>query len=409
MGRHLRNKLSAAQVRAIKKSCILVDGGGLRCVAEQRGDRLSIGWLWRGTIKGSGKTVDRRLGMYPDVSLEKAREAAAAHRKAASEGVDLSAPKTKVKAETFKEAFEVFFEVKKKQLRNEVARKQWLSTMRDYVFPHIGDRPVADLRSVEVLKLLQADNLWFEKYVTASRVLQRIDVVIDYAILREVRERANPCIGIRDTLGSDHHEVKHHRALDFPGMPAFMAELRSKESISRLCLEWKILTTSRSKTSRLTKWSDIDRDQAIWRVPGDNMKAGKPHTVYLSTACMEFLDRLEAWGLKGDLLFPSPMKGAAMTDAALTKVILEMGYKPDMTAHGIRASFKSWATANGFHDLASGGCMAHTEKDKLGQAYQRYDFAAEKRRCLQAWGEFLDGKKVATNVNSQLTSNFQYA
>jgi hypothetical protein len=54
MGRHLRNKLSAAQVRAIRKPCILIDGGGLRCVAEQRGDRLSVGWLWRGTCSPSG-------------------------------------------------------------------------------------------------------------------------------------------------------------------------------------------------------------------------------------------------------------------------------------------------------------------------------------------------------------------
>ena len=75
----------------------------------------------------------------------------------------------------------------------------------------IGARAVADVMAADVLEILRA--IWFTKPETASRVLQRLSATFDSAILRGTREKANPCIGVSQGLGSDHRKVRHHRAL----------------------------------------------------------------------------------------------------------------------------------------------------------------------------------------------------
>ena len=76
--------------------------------------------------------------------------------------------------------------------------------METYVFPKIGDKPVADVTHADILAILEP--IWFEKPETAKRVLQRMEVVFKSAILRGQREKASPCIGIAQELGVTHLE-----------------------------------------------------------------------------------------------------------------------------------------------------------------------------------------------------------
>jgi integrase len=136
--------------------------------------------------------------VYPDVGLEEARDKALTMRRAAKEGRDLRQEERARRAQhaTFAEAFEAFFAVRSQQLSNGKHVQQWRNTLRDYVYPKIGARPVAAITAAEVLEVLQP--IWFAKPETASRVLQRMKAVFDSAILRGPRERANPCIGVLD-------------------------------------------------------------------------------------------------------------------------------------------------------------------------------------------------------------------
>jgi hypothetical protein len=58
-----------------------------------------------------------------------------------------------------------------------------------YVFPFIGDRPVADLEVRKILELLTP--IWFAKPETARRILQRMEAVFKSAILRGYRDRVS--------------------------------------------------------------------------------------------------------------------------------------------------------------------------------------------------------------------------
>ncbi len=149
------------------------------------------------------------MGSYPDVSLDVARQAAATFRKAAGSGIDLRDEEKQkaLSATTFRDMFKITLAQREKQVSNAKHFKQWSSTMEAYVFPKIGDVPVADVKTAQELDLLTP--IWFEKPETAKRVLQRMELVFKSAIVRGIRITASPCTGVADELGTKHRTLKH--------------------------------------------------------------------------------------------------------------------------------------------------------------------------------------------------------
>jgi hypothetical protein len=207
------------------------DGGGLRLIVEPPRDKRTPGarrWVVRVTI--AGKRHNRGLGPYPHISLDSAREAAADIRRAAHEGLDLLAEREQARARSvsFRQAFDALFAIRQKSLSNAKHLQQWPSTMKTYVFPRIGDKPVSDVTHADILAILEP--IWLDKPETARRVLQRMELVFKSAILRGQREKASPCIGIPQELGIAHLKVEHHRALPYAEVPAFLKTLRACNS-----------------------------------------------------------------------------------------------------------------------------------------------------------------------------------
>jgi hypothetical protein len=121
------------------------------------------------------------------VSLDKARDKAVDLRRAARDGRDLILERRheQAKATTFREAFETFFELKRKGLSNAKHLMQWPATMATYVFPKIGNLPVGQVSQADVLAVLEP--IWYEKPETGRRLLQRMEAVFKSAILRGQR------------------------------------------------------------------------------------------------------------------------------------------------------------------------------------------------------------------------------
>ena len=217
--------LTAHKVRSICKPGVFNDGAGLRLIVKETKCRgLTKRWeIW---IPINGKRRELGLGVYPEVSLNDARDEADKIRRAARRGIDLREQRLKERAQacTFREAFDAYFEIKRQQLFNAKHLKQWPRTMEMYVYPYFGDVPVSEVTMQHVLSALK--RIWFEKPETARRVLQRIEAVFKSAIRRGARERASPCVGIAEELGTRHREVEHHAALSWNEVPTFIALLR---------------------------------------------------------------------------------------------------------------------------------------------------------------------------------------
>jgi len=74
--------------------------------------------------------------------------------------------------------------------RNDTHRRQWVSTLQQYVYPTIGDHAVAAIGTAAVMKCLEP--IWSTRTETASRVRGRIEAVLDWAKARGYRDGDNP-------------------------------------------------------------------------------------------------------------------------------------------------------------------------------------------------------------------------
>ena len=379
------HRLNAAKVRNIKATGTYEDGGGLRLVVADTGARR---WVMRISIKGRRRELG--LGGYPSVSLEAARKGAAEIRDGAREGRDIKQERwlRQQSAQSFRQCFEVVYANKRQHLSNGKALRQWRSTMETYVYPVIGDLPVAEVEASHILEVLKP--IWFAKSETAKRVLQRMETVFKSSILRGLRDKASPCIGVTQELGARRRKVVNHRSLPYSEVPAFLAQLRvgRAKPATRLALEWLILTATRSGETRSARWEEIDQQHGLWTIPASRMKARRPHTVPLSPRCLEILDEVSNLRRDDGLLFPGFTPGRPLSDMTFTKLMRSSGV--DAVPHGFRSSFRSWAAevAKARPEVAE-AALAHSLRDKTEAAYNRAAYLDDRRQLMAAWADFL--------------------
>ena len=381
------HRLSALRVAKATEPGFHEDGGGLRFIITDKGVKR---WSLRLTI--CGRRVERGLGIWPAVSLEEARDKADLFRRAARQGRDVrldEKEKLRRRAVRFKDAFEAFFEVRRRHLSNGKHVQQWQNTMRDYVFPVIGDRPVDEITAAEVIEVLKL--IWFSKSETATRVLQRMKATFDSAILRGTRERANPCVGVTHELGVTHCRARHHPALAWRDTPGFVRSLWSRPClpVTRLLLEFLIVSAARSGEARGALWTEIDMDRRLWTIPGLDLLTGRrtktrlPHVVPLSRRAVQIL--LEARRLPDSPLVFAGARGQPLSDSTLSKLMRDM--QAGGTPHGFRSAFKDWAAEHGIRDEVSEAALGHADRNSVRAAYLRTRFIDERRALMEQWAE----------------------
>jgi hypothetical protein len=181
--RHPHNALSAVKVRSIKEPGRYADGNGLYLFVEPSGAKR---WVLRTVVQG--KRRDIGLGGLRLVSLSEAREKAGAYRKLAREGGDPLAERRKERRQipTFAEAAKAVHTQRSATWKNPKHAAQWINTLREYVFPALGERRVDQIDTPDVLNALSP--IWLTKPETARRVRQRIRVVFD-----PTRTRSKAC------------------------------------------------------------------------------------------------------------------------------------------------------------------------------------------------------------------------
>ena len=150
---------------------------------------------------------------------------------------------------TFDQCADAYINVHQAAWRNEKHRQQWRNTLSTYVSPVFGATPVQNLDTDNVIKVLEP--IWNKKTETARRLRGRVEVNLDWAKVRGYRNGENPARWrghLSHLLPSRTkvRPVKHHAALPYTEVPAFVAELHEVEGIAALALEFLILTAART-------------------------------------------------------------------------------------------------------------------------------------------------------------------
>ena len=207
--------LSAAMVRTVKAPGQYADLNGLNPRVADSGAKH---WIQKVTITGKRRNIG--LGGYPAVSLAEAREVAAANLRVIREGRDPIAKKRQAAEEqrrlptpTFAHVAQSVIALRRPTWSNAKHAVQWENTLATYVHPALGKMLASDITSADVLKVLTP--IWTTKSETASRVRQRIETVLDWAIAQGYRTDNPAGKAITKVLPRQPRVEAHHPALPY--------------------------------------------------------------------------------------------------------------------------------------------------------------------------------------------------
>ena len=186
--------------------------------------------------------------------------------------------------------------------------------------------------------------------------------------------------------------IKHHPALPFAEVSAFIRDLRTRPGTAARALEFTILTAARSGEVRGMTWGEIDLENKLWTVPATRMKAEVAHQVPLTEAALAIIAALHEDGLvPEDYVFEAP-RGGSLSDMTLSAVLKRMG-RGDITVHGFRSTFRDWAgDATSFEREVVEMALAHTISSAVERAYRRGRALEKRRELMAAWADYCDGK-----------------
>ncbi|OLS63933.1 tyrosine-type recombinase/integrase [Pseudomonas putida] len=396
-------KLTVKRVEQLAKAGVkdmANDGNGLYFKVGETG---GTSWIYK--YKLNKKTTEMGLGGYPEVSLSDARIKHADARKLRANGI---CPRTARDDEQDRlitqrradDAKRVLFEQMAKEYAethgpgwSEKWRKGWLRKLELYAFEVIGAVPVGEIDTDLVLKVLQP--IWATKTRTADEVRGQIQLVLDAAKARNLRDGENPARwrGHLDKLLNNADKKKarireHFAAMSWKEVPALMQQLAESEFRAAVAARLLIFTAARAQMVQGARWSEFDLEAGVWALPAERMKMRKAFTIPLAPQVVEMLRALPRVE-ESNFLFPGRGKSGVMHTNAIRNLLHDMGHG-DITRHGFRSSFRDWAGEETHHprevcELA----LAHDERDQTEGAYSRSDLLIKRRRLMNSWAAFV--------------------
>jgi len=397
----LAEKITALFVRHVKRPGRYCDGRNLylqvrKSTRKIPTDAVTKSWVFR--YVRFGKNTWMGLGSYPDVSLAEAREFATQERKKLLRNIDPLGDKRarKIAARTAHENMLTFGQCAERYVDSQAPGwsnpkhiEQWRSTLENLAGPVIGRRPVDQIDTALVMRCIEP--LWATKTETASRLRGRIESVLDWAKVRGYRHGDNPARwrGHLDKLlprPSQVARVKHHAALPYTEVGAFMTTLQSDPGVAARALEFTILTAARSNEVIQATWSEFDMDLKLWIVSAERMKSKREHRVPLSDAALAALQAMKK--RSSNYVFPGHKRNSHLSGAAMMQVLKRLGCT-DITVHGFRSTFRDWcAESTNYPSHVAEMALAHVLQDKTEAAYRRGDLLEKRTRLMADWAKY---------------------
>ena len=385
-------ELSALEVSNLTKPGVHAVGSvaGLCLQVSESGAKS---WILRTMVGEKRKEIG--LGGYPDVSLAQARGKAREIKEQIRKGIDPVAERKAKRSEliaqqallvNFKMVAAEYITKKSKEFKTDKQTQKLSNHMKNYVYPFIGNMVISDISRAHIVNLLEP--IWETKNETASRVRLHVERILDLAGVKGLRQGDNPARwkGNLEHTFADRNKiapVKHLNALPVKDMAKFWQLLTDDTTQGSKALQFIILTACRSGEARGASWEEIDLAKKVWTIPAERMKGGKAHKVPLCATAIELLQSLP--NQQGPLF--TNARGGAITDVTISKTPKRLGY--DVTAHGFRATFRTWAQE--FTSYADEVCelaLAHVNDDKTRAAYARSQLLEKRRLLMNDWEHF---------------------
>ena len=364
----------------------------------------SGGKWWRLKYRVGGKEKRLSLGVYPEVSLAKARGRRNAARDLLADGIDLSEQRKAEKQAAAGRAANSF----------EAVAREWygkqahiwvphhaadvLRRLESNLFPEIGDKPVAEITAPMLLAAVRKIE-HRGAYDLAHRVLQVSGQVFRYGVATGRCER-DPAPDLRGALTP--HKGRHQAAVTPNELPALLRAIDGYgdlgDKLTGYALRLLALTFVRTNELIGAEWREIDLDSAVWVIPATRMKMKTEHVVPLSRQAVEILHELRAIGGGSRYVLPGRNPDKPISNNTMLFALYRLGYKGKMTGHGFRAVASTILNEAGFRADVIERQLAHCERNEIRGAYNRAEYLPERRKMMQQWADMVDALAQGAQV-----------
>ena len=388
--RHPFNKLTAMTVKKLSKPGKYADGNNLYLQIDISGARR---WILRLTV--GHRRRDMGLGSTMIVSLEEARQLARLYRGIAKSGGDpfLERQKERGFKVTFAYCAQKVHELNKPTWKNEKFALQWYSSLENHVLPKIGELPVSQITSSDILGVLSP--IWNTRTDTARKLKQRIRLIIKWARAKGYFQGDDPVELAEQALPRKKRSDNHHKSLSYKDVPDLIVKIKeSKISLpTQLAIQFTILSACRTSEVLRASWDEIDMQNLMWTIPAKRMKTGKIHEVPISSGMKDILKDAKDKIGSPDYIFSSDQSGKELSNNTL-RLAVQKRLGIDTTIHGMRSSFKDWASeTTNFANEVSEMALAHVIPNKTEAAYRRGNLMDKRRHLMQMWSDFINNNQ----------------
>ena len=387
------------------------DGGGLYLEvkpASRGGARKA--WLLRFQVNKQRRVIG--LGSYPAVGLADARAKAAEVHALIDKGIDpfdarKAAERSGRPVPTFADIAALVIDDAQVRSTNAKVRYQWARHLGPAYCGALLAKSVNEITTLDIAKVLSA--VWRTKPEVARKLYPAIRRVFDRArvILRDqhgIELSRNPADwSDLKAMGFERPRLLsrgRQPSLPYAQIPEFIADLRSRAGTAARALEFLILTGVRTDAVLKTKWDQLDLEREVWTIPLSSLKdrahRSEGFRVPLSAHALEIVRKM-ARSRIGDFVFPGQKRGQPLSNMALLTLLRRMnaGAAPrwtdratgkPITAHGFRATLKTWADeiATVPHAVVE-MALGHAVGNAVDRAYRRTDLLDMRRKLMDAW------------------------
>lgn len=373
------------------------DGGGLYLLATAKG-----GKLWRYNYSLNSKKYVYSLGKYPALSLKDAREQHRELKTLVAKGTNPLDIKRNEKQEvkrtannSFKDVANDYLKMQEGKLAPSTLVKHQRAMERDF-YPIIGSMAIDKITRKDLIAVATAvqERGAFE---TAHRLLNLCNQIWRYALQHDKVEH-NVAADIDKKIALKGFQNTKYKTITEPkriGELLNAIDTYTGAYTTKHLLRLLPFVFVRSSNIRFAEWNEFDLINKVWTIPADKMKSRVEHKIPLCTQAIKILEEVYPYTQDAKYVFHSPLsRTRPLTDVAVSAALKRLDFGDEIVPHGFRSMFSTIAYEGGkFRGEVIEALLSHQDTNKVRSAYNRAEYANEKRELVEWYGNYLEGVK----------------
>lgn len=389
--------LTETRIKTLKpKNTPYSDGNNLYLHVYHQNKKTFLFWYSDPLTK---KRLKRKIGEYPDLTLDGARELVRRYNKLIAQGIEpfqylANQSKEEEKRNiTLYEFAQIWKETKIARKENKISTmKKEYSRLEKHLFPIFGNTPLIQINAKEIQETFLP--LYKAKPNTAEKVINRLIDILDLAEeLFYIEE--NKLTRLRRTF--KRINGKPNPSINADRLPELFKKLYYCNSLitTKLLIEWQILTMLRPAEAVRIEWTEIDWDNKIVNIPAEKMKgtlkSQKPHSIPLANQAIELLKEIQKHNGNSKYVFASHSDRNKHASSQTANCVLKRnGYQNILTAHGLRSMARTYLADKGLDWQVAESCLAHAVGNSVSRIYNRSNYLELRRKVMQMWADYVE-------------------